>query len=232
MNRNEAFAELLKERIKRHGIEKLSEDCIRYDYFSAVMEKEKRKASDLILEYTHDNRKYGKEENDTENNYRKKRRKKEIDCVIVEGNMPGTEKPVEAIEFKFFADYENPKAAVDTAGKIGALFADCYRLLDSKIEQKTIVLVSAKTMIDYIQGNSKHKRTIPDVSFLFDEKNEKKIENGFIAKIQKSKEFCTQIEKKTYPGIKLKPFIITNVFFRKDKDDTYAIAVFRVRRKK
>lgn len=233
--RHRLFAEKLKARLKKaealpkqEGEDKfdfLSEDSIRYDYFSAIMQAENLKSEDLILEYPHPNKKYVKQSETRKNGH-----KKEIDCVILENG-----KPHEAIEFKYFAEQKN--SAMDTTLHIGELFADCYRLLDAelgKIEQ-IVVLVSRKTMNKYITNPSN------DVAFLFAKEtclNQYKTakDTGFIKKIQSSKIISDTLHKKTYLDFVPKNFTIERIFDDglpwspndKESEFEYVIAVFRV----
>jgi hypothetical protein len=197
--RHVLFSSRLKERIARHGLCRLSEDCIRYEYFSALRETEGRAAADLLLEYEHPNPAY------------QQRGRRKIDCVI----MNGGGRPEEAIEFKYFIerkDYHRPEAA-------GALFADCYRLLDTGIPRKTIVLVSTRFMTGYIEKPSNK------LSFLFTGKdNCEKIPGEFYK--QMCDTFFQAIRKSTYDGFKPFAFELKHIFFERTGD--YVIAVFRL----
>jgi len=200
--RHELFAGRLKTRIGRHGAEYLSEDCIRYEYFTALLETEKCNSCDLLLEYPHPHSKY---------------EKRKIDCVVM--RRPG--KAVEALEFKYFAD--GKLSTKPRLSAMGGLFADCYRLLDTDIPQKIIVLVSTGKMTDYI-NNPKNR-----FDFLFDEscsRKEREIEAAFYKKIGGT--FISEIRKKTYPKFSPFAFFIKRIFTEREND--YTLAVFNIRK--
>jgi len=201
--RHELFAGCLKTRIERYGAEYLSEDCIRYEYFTALLETEKCNSCDLLLEYPHPHSKY---------------EKRKIDCVVM--RRPG--KAVEALEFKYFAD--GKLSTKPRLSAMGGLFADCYRLLDTDIPQKTIVLVSTGKTTDYINNPGKR------FDFLFDEScscKEREIEKAFHKNII-GKTFLSTIKKNTYPEFSPFAFFIKRIFTEREND--YTLAVFNIRK--
>jgi len=183
------FVKRIEGRIERHGRDSLSEDCIRYEYFTALLEAEKLKSCDLLLEYFHPNLKFNK------------KGKRKIDCVL----MDIANKPKEAIEFKLFPSRSNYAASVEG---IGSIFADCYRLLNTNIPQKTIVLVSMGNMSKYINN------PFNGFNFLFEESSsEKYIDAAFINSI-KAKGFLKSIKEKTFPEFLPFAFYMKRVFLK------------------
>ncbi|MCL1992969.1 MAG: hypothetical protein FWG66_08485 [Spirochaetes bacterium] len=198
------FAERIKTRIERYEDDNLSEDCIRYEYFNALLETEKRKTCDLVLEYPHPHPKLKSE-------------RRKIDCVI----MDKQNKPIQAVEFKYFPPRSNHAASPEG---MGSIFADCYRLLLTKIPHKTIVIVSLGNMTHYI-NNPKH-----GFDFLFASSADRKripIKKTFLDNI-KSKGFHKTIEGKVYQDFSPFDFSLKRVF----KDDCNSadnvIAIFDV----
>ncbi|GHV88963.1 hypothetical protein AGMMS50267_13230 [Spirochaetia bacterium] len=198
--RHTMFAEYLAQRIKRHGLERLTEDCIRYDYFSAIMAAEGRTASDILLEFAHPNQKY------------QAKGKKEIDCVLVDRHG----KPAEALEFKYFAERDSyPR----TMG-IGAFFADCCRLMESGIPVKTLALVSAATMNAYI------RKSVNKVDFLFDQtKAAKNISAAFFRSLPATA--YKTIQDKTYEGFKPFPFSLQRIFL--EENGSIITAIYHIK---
>jgi hypothetical protein len=225
MDRHELFAKNLEARLnkaaalaKNNGTDTfdyLSEDCIRYDYFSAILEAENRASSDLVLEYPHPNDQYVTQSGTRTNGHRK-----EIDCVVLENG-----KPREAIEFKYFAEHRNSSPA--RMLHMGGLFADCYRLLDAGLGniERTVVLVSRKTMNDYIGKENN------GFSFLFGLNKEYHVEEDFFA--NHGTTFIQTIREKTSPEFEPYGFSIERIWQSGPLDGgdnaaEYVIAVFRV----
>ena len=125
------FFENLYKRFEKCDISKISEDCIRYDFFLSLSKFVD--SYDIILEYP-----YSKDD------------KREIDCVIKHSDIN-----FEAIEFKFFHPIPSGKNNPETQ-LLGQLFKDFYKLISfEKAKIKKIVIVTHEKMTNYI--NSKFK---------------------------------------------------------------------------
>jgi hypothetical protein len=124
--RLDLFASIIKDRFENYDIDKLSEDCIRYDYYNAICKTEKTKPSQLWLEYPHPGNP-----------------KKEIDCVVFDANG----KWEEAIECKYFWN----KDFIPRLRALGLLFVDFFRLRDLNINKKTVLLLVQDPMLGYIE---------------------------------------------------------------------------------
>jgi len=120
------FFEKLKKRFSKSDIAKISEDCIRYDYFTSLCSNSNIESSDIILECPY--------------------KKSKIDCFI--------ESKSEAIEFKFFRPYGNTSIA--QTRQLGNLVKDFYKLLSfqknhkQRVEIIKIIVVANKEMTNYI----------------------------------------------------------------------------------
>jgi hypothetical protein len=122
------FYQKLVKRFNKYNIHKISEDCIRYDFFASLISI--IDTTDMILEYPHS--------------------KSKIDCVV---NYP--DNLIEALEFKFFRSIpsgeNNPQTQL-----LGQLFKDIYKLYDfEEADTKKIIIVSNKKMINYINNQFK-----------------------------------------------------------------------------
>jgi hypothetical protein len=129
------FFEKLNKRFKKYDIIKISEDCIRYDFFislSSIID-----TSDIILEYPHKNEK--------------------IDCVV---KYPSNK--LEAVEFKFFRPIPSGKNKPQTQ-LLGQLFKDFFKLKNfNEADIKTIIVVTDKNMEKYINDKFQLFKNIND----------------------------------------------------------------------
>jgi hypothetical protein len=119
------FFEKLNKRFQKHDIIKISEDCIRYDFFISLSSI--TDTSDIVLEYPNNNEK--------------------IDCVV---KYPDSK--LEAMEFKFFRPIPSGKNKPQTQ-LLGQLFKDFFKLENFKeVDIKTIILIADKNMERYINN--------------------------------------------------------------------------------
>jgi hypothetical protein len=200
--RHEAFYKRLCSRIQKHGMEKLSEDCIRYDYFSALCETEGTAGADAVLEYPHPDPRYNT----------KKGRK--IDCVIFAKG-----KATEALEFKYFPSKKDQHFSKNA----GDLLADCYRLLDTDIPLKTLVLVTAEPMQRYIENPAN------GFDFLLGKETGGKVSKDFPG--ARADTVLASVRKKTYDGFKPFGFVWERIFLVLYEPEKLRAAVYRVTRK-
>jgi len=239
--RHEIFLEKVLSRFNRYDASKISEDCIRYDYFDAVikcgsiferplLEAENGvdsydyNCTDLILEYPHPDSRY----------IGKKNKEKKIDCVVMQldakAGASGKDvyKPVDTIELKFFPETESKGTA--KTQHIASLVADFQRLRDAKkLGTRLVVLVTLDAMITYINGDN-------GFSTLFSEKEK----NYKTCKISVDKQdeatFRKVLDKRTYKGVKLTPITVERIFFESqtlesgpNKNKEIAIAAYIIK---
>lgn len=119
------FVEKLNKRFQKYDINKISEDCIRYDFFVSLSTNVD--TSDIILEYPYKNEK--------------------IDCIIKYSDIN-----MDAIEIKFFRPIPSHKNKPQTQ-LLGKLFRDFYKLKNfHEVNSRTIIIVTDKKMEKYINN--------------------------------------------------------------------------------
>ena len=132
MNLNSIFKEFynnIEKRLQKHNVECISEDCIRYDFYSAI--NKKLPTENIILEYPHD-----------------QLDKKEVDMVAeIEVNE------FMACELKYFRRIPSGKN-IDRTGAIANFVSDFIKLnkLKRKIQNKLAICLSDDEMIKYMQN--------------------------------------------------------------------------------
>jgi hypothetical protein len=105
----------------------ITEDCIRYDFFSTLLQL--FNTDDIILEYPHDIL-----------------AKKEIDLVI--------DTPLNKSIFEFKFNRRIPSRTEDTTGKFAHMYSDIVKLHSSQIaEDKFFIFLTDNQMRDYIIQN-------------------------------------------------------------------------------
>lgn len=124
------ISETIVKRLSKYKEEKnlITEDCIRYDIYSSVMENSCSES--FILEYPHDYY-IGKE----------------LDLVIDDNNNKR-----DVFEIKYYRQIPSKKE--DRTGRMAKIIVDIVKLYKSKIGQdKYFILLSDEVMLNYLRNN-------------------------------------------------------------------------------